>query len=126
MTLSSSRLSRPCPAIGAIRLAWAALLLGAPEKVLGVVGGPVDRTSVTVARVLGVRHSIQGAVEVAMWPRWRRTGSFVDAAHGLTAAGLAVSDRRWRRLGLIDSVIAAAFALAGLTGQPFDKGTPQI
>lgn len=105
----------PRSAIGVVRLGWAALLIAAPSKVLRVFGGPADSTSVTVARVLGARHAIQGAIEVAAWPRWRRSGSVVDAAHSLTAVALGVSDRRWRRLGLADSIIAAAFAVGGLT-----------
>ena len=92
---------------------------------LDVFGGPGDPTSVTVARILGARHAIQGTVEVATWPRWRRSGSFIDAAHSLTAAALGVSDRCWRRLGLTDSVIAAAFAVGGLTGRQAAGGTPQ-
>jgi hypothetical protein len=115
----------PCPAIGVIRLGWAALLLAAPSTVLGVFGGPADSTSVTVARVLGARHAIQGAVEVAAWPRWRRSGSVIDAAHSLTAVALAASDRRWRRLGRTDSLIAAAFAVGGLTRRRVVGGQPR-
>ncbi|MGI8492272.1 MAG: hypothetical protein ACR2NJ_05880 [Acidimicrobiales bacterium] len=105
-----------------VRLAWAALLLAAPARILDAIGGPVDPTSVTVARILGARHAIQGMVEVATWPQWRRPGSLVDAAHSLTAAGLGVSAARWRRIGLADSVIAAAFAVAGLAGRQPAEG----
>jgi hypothetical protein len=107
----------PCPTIGVIRLGWAALLLAAPSKVLAAFGGPADSTSVTVARVLGARHAIQGAVEVAAWPRWRRSSSVIDAAHSLTAVALSASDRRWRRLARTDGLIAAAFAVGGLAGR---------
>jgi hypothetical protein len=103
------------PAIGFVRLGWAALVLAAPSQILRVLGEPADSTSVAVARVLGGRHAVQGIVEVAAWPRWRRTGVFVDAAHSLTAVALATSDRRWRRLGFLDGGIATAFALGGLT-----------
>jgi hypothetical protein len=96
-----------------IRLAWAATLLAAPAAVVDALGGPVDSTSVRVARILGARHAAQGLVEVATWPKWRRAGSFIDAAHSLTAVGLGVIAPRWRRVGLTDSGIAAAFALAG-------------
>jgi hypothetical protein len=84
------------PAIGLIRLGWAAVLFAAPAKLLDVLGCPTDHISVTVARVLGVRHALQGGVEVTTWPRWRRTGSFVDAAHSLTVAALALGAPRSR------------------------------
>jgi hypothetical protein len=101
------------PTLGVIRLAWATILVAAPAAILDALGGQVDSTSVNVARLLGARHAAQGLVEIATWPRWRRAGSFIDAAHSLTAVGLGVSAPRWRRVGLADSGIAAAFALAG-------------
>lgn len=101
------------------------MLFAAPSKVLTAFGGPTDSMSVAVARVLGARHAIQGTVEIAVWPRWRRSGSLVDAAHSLTAIALGVSDRRWRRVALADSVIAAAFALGGLAGRQIAGGTSQ-
>jgi hypothetical protein len=88
-------------------------------------GGPVDPATVTVARALGARHAAQGFVEVAAWPKWRRAGVFVDAAHSLTASAGAVSATRWRRVAFTDSVVAAAFAFAGwIRREP--TGTPQI
>ena len=113
--MSSSRphLEPSRPTVAVIRLAWAAALLAAPAAVVDALGGPVDSTAVTVARILGARHAAQGLVEVATWPRWRRVGSFIDGAHSLTAVGLGVSTTRWRRIGLTDSAVAAAFALAG-------------
>ncbi len=104
---------RPRPTLGVIRLAWAALLLAAPERVIAAFDGPVDTTSVTVARILGARHAAQGLVEVATWPRCRRAGSLVDAAHSVTAAGFGAMAARWRRVGFADSVVAAGFAFAG-------------
>jgi hypothetical protein len=84
----SSPLPHPSPAtFGVVRLAWAATLLASPARVVKAFGSPVDRTSVTVARVLGARHAIQGLVEVAAGPKWSRASAFVDGAHSLTAAG---------------------------------------
>ncbi len=102
------------PTLGVLRLAWAAILLAAPAAVLNALGAPVDSTSVSVARILGARHAAQGLVEVVTWPKWRRAGSFIDAAHSLTAVGLGLSSPRWRRVGLTDSVVAAVFAVGGL------------
>ena len=113
MSSSLPRLTPARPTLGVIRLVWATTLLAAPAAILDALGGPVDSTSVSVARILGARHAAQGLVEVATWPKWRRAGFFTDAAHSLTAVGLGVSAPRWRRVGLTDSSIAAAFALAG-------------
>ena len=99
--------------VGMVRLAWAATLLVAPSRVIVAVGGSSDSKATTVARVLGIRHAIQGLVEVAAWPRWRRTGSVVDLAHALTGVALAGTDRRWRRVALTDSALATTFAVAG-------------
>ncbi len=115
MTSPGPRLTHRLPALGVIRLVWATVLLAAPAAVLDAVGGPVDSNSVTVARILGARHAAQGLLEVTTWPKWRRAGALVDAAHSLTAVGLGVSSPRWRRVGLTDSVVAGAFAVGGMT-----------
>ena len=113
MSSSLPRLTPARPTLGVIRLVWAATLLAAPATILDALGAPVDSTSVSVARILGARHAAQGLVEIATWPKWRRDGSFIDAAHSLTVVGLGVIAPRWRRVGLTDGSIAAAFALAG-------------
>ncbi len=99
MPPSLPRLAPSRPTLGVIRLAWAIILLASPTSVLDALGGPVDSTSVIVARILGARHAAQGLVEVTTWPKWRRAGSLIDAAHSLTAVGLGVSGPRWRRVG---------------------------
>jgi hypothetical protein len=111
---SNSDSGRRPPLLGVVRLTWAGLLLAVPGKVLRALGGPGTGSPVTIARILGVRHAAQGLVEMTAWPRWRRTGGMVDAAHGLTAAGLALRSPQWRRIGLADTFIAGAFASAGL------------
>ena len=115
MSSSLPHLTPARPTLGVIRLVWAAILLAAPAAVIDALGGPVDSTSMTVARILGARHATQGLVEVATWPKWRRAGSLIDAAHSVTAVSLGVSAPRWRRVGLADGGLAAAFALAGWT-----------
>lgn len=100
--------------LAVIRLAWSTALLAAPGRLIAALGGQVDSRSVTVARILGARHAIQGIVELATWPKLRRLGSAVDAAHSLTAALLAMRDAPRRRVAITDTVIAAGFASAGL------------
>jgi hypothetical protein len=117
------------PTMGVVRLAWATILLAAPATVVEAFGGPVDATSVTVARVLGARHAIQGIVELATWPRWSRTGAIVDATHSLTAFGAGLSAARWRRIGLADGAVAATLAYAGWIGRaPLrgDSSRPEV
>jgi hypothetical protein len=110
----TSRSHLPGQVLGVVRLAWAVPLLVAPAAVVGRMGGQPDSKSVTVARILGARHAAQAAVELLSWPKWRRAGTFVDAAHSLTAAGFGVADAGRRRVALTDSVIAGTFALCGL------------
>ncbi|WP_200800119.1 hypothetical protein [Jatrophihabitans endophyticus] len=67
-----------------------------------------------VTRMLGGRHLTQAALSgirpsyevLAMWV-------WVDAVHAATAAGLAGSDRARARAALVDTVVAAVWALAG-------------
>ena len=74
MSSSRPQLKPSRPTVAVIRLAWAVALLAAPAAVVDALGGPVDSTAVTVARILGARHAAQGLVEVPTWPRWRRAG----------------------------------------------------
>jgi hypothetical protein len=69
-----------------------------------------------VARVLGARHLLQAAVEARGAERQARgrsiLGRSVDLSHAGTAVALAATDRRWRRLAVVDAVIATGFAAA--------------
>lgn len=99
--------------LGAIRLLWAAGLLISPQRVIVALGGEDTPRSCFVGRVLGVRHLIQGAAELTFWPKGRRIGSFVDAAHAASAALFARSSPDWRRAAATDAAVAASFAMAG-------------
>lgn len=111
--------SRPAPAgrrrwaMGVARLAWGTTLLAAPGRVARAMGAEDSPAVRRLGRVLGARHVLQAAVELAAWPRWHRMGAAVDGAHALSAA-VAALDRRWRRPALADAVVACAFAVAGL------------
>lgn len=111
-------------ALGLLRLCWAVALLAAPERVLGLLHGPVESALVATARALGARHAVQATAEIASWPRWRRAGALVDAAHSLTAAALGVGAPRLRELACADSALAAAFAAGGLRASPHAGGLP--
>jgi hypothetical protein len=102
-------------ALASARLAWGALLVAAPARLLRIVEraapGPRQRL---VVRILGARHLVQTAVVRASGTREAvLAGAAVDALHATSALLLAVADRRRRRVGLADAVVASAFAVAG-------------
>lgn len=96
------------------RLLWAGALFVAPRQLLRLAGGTADPAALKVARVLGGRHALQGAVELASWPRGRRLGAAVDGLHALTALALAGLDPKRRRVALSDALVAGTFAADGL------------
>ena len=110
--MPSPRTPRKLALVGT-RLAWAAALIAVPGRVISATGGTPDERSRKVARILGARHAIQGAVEAVSWPRWHTTGSAVDALHALTAAGLAALDPARRRVAVADTAVASTFAILG-------------
>jgi hypothetical protein len=113
MPSTNDRTRRHGRHLAAIRLLWATLLLVAPRPLLRLVGGEPDPSSVKVARVLGSRHAVQGAVELTTWPQWRRLGASVDGVHALTALGLAALDARRRNVALCDALVASGIAVFG-------------
>ncbi|MDE3205901.1 MAG: hypothetical protein KGQ66_16965 [Acidobacteriota bacterium] len=99
--------------LGTLRLAWAAALLAAPARAIRLLGGVPDHQSLTVARVLGGRHALQGLVETAGGTNLGRIGAATDCLHGLSGVGLAAVDRRWRRPALSDAALAFGLAVVG-------------
>ena len=99
--------------LGVLRLLWAVSLLVWPRTIFARFGGTEFPESRLVGRILGARHLVQGVAEVTVWPRGRRLGSFVDAAHALSVCAAAIATRRWRKIATIDAAIAASFSLVG-------------
>jgi hypothetical protein len=99
--------------VRAVRTAWGALLLLAPDPVLRRVAGQrtPDPRARAVLRVLGARHLAQAAA-LPVLPAG--LGAAVDALHAATAAALALLAPRWRRGALLDTAVATGFAAAGL------------
>lgn len=98
------------------RAIYGLALLCRPRLVLELSDAPPDgRAPVTVARVLGARHLLQAAVTIAI-PDRRVVllGVVADGLHAASDIGVATVDRRWRQAALIDSVLAASFAAAGI------------
>jgi hypothetical protein len=114
------RTSKRIQVVTVARAGWAAVLLLAPQRVLGVGGQPaIPAPAVVVARVLGARHLLQSALTAAApTGSLLAAGAAVDAVHAGTDVGLAAVSPRWRRIALVDAVIAAAFAAAGWSSGP--------
>jgi len=101
---------------GGARCAYGLVGVVTPERVmLRVRPGPPDPLSRQVARVLAVRHVLQGAL-TARHPRAGplRFGATVDAIHGISMMIVALSQPRRRRVALADTVIAVGWACVGL------------
>ena len=111
--LTSPSATRGSLTFAVFRLAWGVLLVTAPGRVVRWLGGADTSTSRGVERVLGVRHLLQGAVELHGWPRGRRLGVAVDGLHAASGVGLAFVDRRWRRPALLDATVTTGLAVAG-------------
>ncbi|MHB1929537.1 MAG: hypothetical protein ACYDEN_06575 [Acidimicrobiales bacterium] len=106
--------------LGGIRLAWGAALLAVPRRCIRLApGAPTDIAgdAVAVARVLGARQVAQAIVELAAWPRLRRTGAAADLLHASSGVALAAADQRWRGVAVADTALASGFAVAGLAAR---------
>jgi hypothetical protein len=98
-----------------LRVAWGIACLVAPSRVTSSLGGPEDRRTLAVTRLLGARHLVQGAVSgLIPSPRVLVLGGFVDFSHGATMALLGGLDPDRRRLAWTDGAIAAGWGAASL------------
>lgn len=104
--------SRP---IELVRAIWGAALLLVPRPVMEHLPQVrVDSKSLTVARILGARQLTQATLSgLNPTPEVLAMGVWVDAAHALTALGLALADRPRSRAGLIDAAVASTWAVLG-------------
>ena len=111
----AGRADRRLRAIELVRGSWGLALLLAPRRVLGPSHLDTnDDRAVGVARVLGARHLLQAVLSgLRPSPEVLAAGVWVDEVHALTAATLAVLDRRRRRGTLVDAGVAAAWAVFG-------------
>ncbi len=94
-----------------VRLGWGTFLGVAPARALRLLGGEDTPPARLILRVLGARHVAEAALETIRPGRYLGALAAGDGLHALTAVGLAVSDRRWRRPALTDAVIATGFAV---------------
>lgn len=101
----------------AARLAWGGALLAAPGLLFRVMGGgTADVTWRVVGRLLGLRHLAEAVLEQRAKPPGPRLAAGADTLHALSAAALAVTDPRRRRVAAVDAVVAGGFAVMGWRG----------
>jgi hypothetical protein len=102
----------------AIRGGYGGALLIAPGPVIRTVTGrPGGARTRAVARLLGARHLVQAVVTAATAASGESLGigAAIDLVHAASMAGLAIADRRVRRLTLSDVLIETMFAATGLS-----------
>ncbi|HEX5291067.1 MAG TPA: hypothetical protein VFX25_19580 [Streptosporangiaceae bacterium] len=111
------------------RAGYGAALCCVPGWILRLEGGPGAAASPgvrAVARVLGGRHLVQAVLSAARpTPAVLALGAGTDMLHSASMIALAALDPPRRRLGLSDSLLAAAFAASGclLARRPAPGGT---
>jgi hypothetical protein len=99
-----------------VRTVWGVVLIAFPGLLLDrVSGAPSTRPGRVVARVLGLRHLVQAmSLGSRPCPNLRRIGAMVDGIHAVSAVGWAALDDRYRRVALIDALIAGGWGLVEL------------
>ncbi len=102
--------------VTAIRAAWGAALLIAPNAVLHYLSHQrIDRPDRVFARVLGTRDLAQAAILSRRPTRgWILVGAAIDATHASTMLALALLMPDRRRLALVNAATATAFVAAGV------------
>lgn len=102
----------PTRLFAAARGGYGLLLLLCPDPVVAVYSGHrADARARRVARLLGARHLTQAlASSGAPGPAVLALGAEADLLHALSAAGLGLLDKRRRRAGVVDALVASTFA----------------
>jgi hypothetical protein len=108
----------PAVALQVVRAGYGTVLLLIPGRVIRMgTGRPAGARARNVARLLGARHVLQAAVTVAAVPGAEALGigAAIDLTHAASMAGLAVIDKRVRRVTLADALIETGFAAVSLS-----------
>jgi hypothetical protein len=110
------------------RAALGAVLLAEPDVILDrLTRHRVGTSERTVARLLGVRNLVEGALVARQRGRgWLLAGAAVDATHALSMIALAAIRPQHRRLASASAVAATATAAAGIAAaQGAPRGAPR-
>lgn len=102
--------------LAAVRGSYGLVVVAFPARVVRSYSArPPRPRAITVARVLGARHVVQAVASVGSPSADARLlGVEADLLHALSAVGLTLLDRRWRRGGVIEALLALLFAAAGV------------
>lgn len=110
----------PAEPLVVARACYGWLLACAPRRMIGMGSvSPPGPRAVTLTRVLGARHLVQGLLtviaEAAGLPPAAvlAAGAAVDALHAASMAGLAAIYRPLRHAALADTTLEASFAAFG-------------
>jgi hypothetical protein len=112
--------SRVTTVLTLARAGYGLVLVCAPGALIKLTGDFGPRRACAVARVLGVRHLVQAGLSLAAEradpgsPVPLALGAAVDVLHASSMVGLALVDRRARRVALADTGIEVALATAGV------------
>jgi hypothetical protein len=98
--------------LAAIRAAYGIVLLAVPGTLLQATGSDATTGRITVARILGARHLLQGLVQRR--GAVPRLGAAVDALHAMSMFGLAALNDGVRAAAAVDGSVATTFAAAGM------------
>ncbi|MBT9257511.1 hypothetical protein KMZ32_17225 [Phycicoccus sp. MAQZ13P-2] len=104
---------------GAAGTAWGGVLLARGDDVWRRLEGrspdPVEELAI---RALGVRHLVQGAVQVLAPRATRRVAVGVDAVHAATMLGLALASPSRRTVATTTGAVALVGAAVGVAAGP--------
>jgi hypothetical protein len=100
--------------LAATRLVWGAVLIVAPGAVVRALSGEhAERSWRWLGLILGARHLVQALFESKRERQPGRTIPVVDGLHGASALSLSLIKPQYRRLGVMDALIAGSFAVWG-------------
>jgi hypothetical protein len=91
-------------------LLGASLLAGAPALLRGIDGRPPGSGEIVVARLLGGRYLLQGAMLVVR-PQLNGLAAAADGLHAASMLALAAGSPRHRRAAVTSGAAAAVLAL---------------
>ncbi len=110
------------PGVGAVRgvglagVVWGGVLLARGDSVWRAVEHRSPTAAAEVAiRALGIRHVVQGVLQVLAPARTRRPAVVVDVAHALSMLGLGIADPGPRRAAALTGGVALAGAAVTAT-----------
>lgn len=105
--------------LGAVQVCVGVTLVARPQTVLNALAGPDTASARRIARVLGVRLTVQGAaVGLSGNDAVIKAGGAVDTVHAASMLLIAALSHSWRRAAVASAAFAGAAALASRYATP--------